>query len=63
MKKALSFLCVGMFMAACCLALSPATRASDSKKSATAVTFTKDVAPIFYKHCADCHRPNDMAPM
>lgn len=26
------------------------------------VTFSKDVAPIFYQRCAECHRPNDMAP-
>jgi hypothetical protein len=26
-------------------------------------TFTKDVAPIFYKHCAECHRPTMFAPM
>lgn len=26
-------------------------------------TFTRDVAPIFYEHCAGCHRPNDIAPM
>jgi hypothetical protein len=26
-------------------------------------TFSKDVAPILYKHCAGCHRPNDIAPM
>jgi hypothetical protein len=26
-------------------------------------TFTKDVAPIFYKSCAGCHRPGEMAPM
>ena len=26
-------------------------------------TFSKDVAPIFYKHCTSCHRPNDIAPM
>jgi hypothetical protein len=25
--------------------------------------FTKDVAPILYKHCVECHRPNDIAPM
>lgn len=62
MKKILSLLFVGMFVAACCLALSPNTSASDSKKGAN-VTFSKDVAAIFYKHCADCHRPNDMAPM
>ncbi len=28
-----------------------------------AVTFSKDVAPIFYKNCVVCHRPNDLAPM
>jgi len=27
------------------------------------VTYTKDVAPILFKNCAVCHRPNDMAPM
>ena len=27
------------------------------------VTFTKDVAPIFFKNCVQCHRPNDIAPM
>ncbi|MDQ2841995.1 MAG: cytochrome c [Acidobacteriota bacterium] len=27
------------------------------------VTFSKDVAPIFYQHCAGCHRLNDIAPM
>src|SRR5215831_18649581 len=26
-------------------------------------TFTKDVAPILYKHCAECHRPGEIAPM
>jgi hypothetical protein len=26
-------------------------------------TFTKDVAPIFYKNCTGCHRPGEIAPM
>ena len=26
-------------------------------------TFTKDVAPIFYKNCVSCHHPGDIAPM
>ena len=26
-------------------------------------TFTKDVAPILYKHCVSCHRPGEIAPM
>ena len=28
-----------------------------------AVTFNKDVAPIFYKNCTNCHRPGEVAPM
>jgi hypothetical protein len=27
------------------------------------VTFTRDVAPILYKHCVTCHHPGDIAPM
>jgi hypothetical protein len=26
-------------------------------------TFTRDVAPILYKHCTTCHRPGEIAPM
>jgi mono/diheme cytochrome c family protein len=26
------------------------------------VTFTKDIAPILSRHCAECHRPGDVAP-
>ena len=26
------------------------------------VTFTKDVAPIIFNHCAGCHRPGEAAP-
>lgn len=36
------------------------TSANDKKKS---VTFSKDVAPILFKNCAGCHRPDDIAPM
>jgi hypothetical protein len=31
--------------------------------TAASPTFTKDVAPIFYKKCAGCHRPGELAPM
>jgi mono/diheme cytochrome c family protein len=37
--------------------------ASGPNASSTSVTFTKDVAPIFYKNCAHCHRPGEIAPM
>jgi len=41
--------------------------ASDKDKSSkttdlAAVTFTKDVAPILYSKCAECHRPGEAAP-
>ncbi len=26
------------------------------------ITYNKDVAPIFYQHCAECHRPHDIGP-
>jgi mono/diheme cytochrome c family protein len=38
--------------------LSSAARAADAP-----VTFTKDVAPILYKNCVECHRPTMFAPM
>jgi len=41
--------------------ISPVSRASGT--GAKDVTFSKDVAPIFYKNCAVCHKPNDIAPM
>lgn len=28
-----------------------------------APTFTRDVAPILYRNCSQCHRPNEVAPM
>src|SRR5947208_1601728 len=30
---------------------------------AAAPTFSKDVAPIVFSKCAECHRPGSMAPM
>src|SRR3954454_8920822 len=40
------------------LALPSAAAAADRP-----VTFTKDVAPILYKSCVECHRPTMFAPM
>jgi hypothetical protein len=48
-------------IAAFCFAVSPAAaRAADAPG---AVTFSKDVAPIFQRHCQVCHRPGTVAPM
>ena len=42
------------------LLLEAANLPSPPKKE---VTYTKDVAPILFKNCVVCHRPNDVAPM
>ena len=51
-RTALGTLIVALF------GLSSAARAADAP-----VTFTKDVAPILYKSCVECHRPTMFAPM
>ena len=42
-----------------------ASTSADTTKTKSAgknVTYSKDVAPIFYKSCAECHRPGEGAP-
>jgi hypothetical protein len=41
----------------------PVNLAVAADKSERAVTFAKDVAPIFQAKCQDCHRPGTVAPM
>jgi len=36
---------------------------ASNRPAVRTVSFTKDVAPIFYARCADCHRPGEVAPM
>ena len=47
-----------------CLAVALAgfshTSANDEN---TTPTFSKEIAPIFYKNCVECHRPGEIAPM
>src|SRR5262245_29460299 len=42
-------------------ALTPEALAFD--RGSRRATFSKDVAPILYKNCVACHRPNELAPM
>jgi hypothetical protein len=42
---------------------SPEGQYSRRQAAADAPTFSKDVAPILFKHCASCHRPGEIAPM
>ena len=54
---------VRVSMALACSALLVSSIPAAAADSPKAVTFTKDVAPIFQEKCESCHRPNNMAPM
>jgi hypothetical protein len=45
------------------LTLAASAAAFLRKNEAAGVTFTKDVAPIVFNKCANCHRPGEAAPM
>lgn len=59
MRYALSVV-VGLGLTA---VISPPVQAQAQAPTPDAVTFTKDVAPIFQRSCQVCHRENNMAPM
>jgi mono/diheme cytochrome c family protein len=40
----------------------PSSDAKTKNSSGKNITFTKDVAPIFFKNCAECHRAGEAAP-
>ena len=40
-----------------------APRAEERQAPAAAPTYARDVAPILYKHCTECHREGEIAPM
>jgi len=35
---------------------------ASSAQAADSVTFSKDIAPIVFQHCASCHRPGEIGP-
>lgn len=59
MKKKLFRTCLAFSSLAVVLVLATAAY----KPAQSKVTFTKDVAPILYKNCAECHRPGEIGPM
>ncbi len=63
MRKAMRIFAVTVSLAALCLLALPTSGASEAEGTAALVTFTKDVAPILYKSCVECHRPGEVAPM
>lgn len=43
--------------------LAAGSAAAQAGTAQNAPTFSKDVAPVLYKHCTTCHRPGEIAPM
>jgi hypothetical protein len=54
----LSLITFAICAAVVCISLSQVSANKDSQ-----LTFNKDIAPIFYKNCVQCHRPGEIAPM
>jgi len=61
MKRTVSAIAIFPLLTLSLFAL-PVISANNNKPASKQVTFTKDVAPILFKNCAVCHRPNDIAP-
>jgi len=63
MNRNLSFItCLGFVIAAGLVSASGPPHVSAAATDAT-VTFSKDISPILYKNCVNCHRPGEVAPM
>jgi hypothetical protein len=63
MRKTIITSAAAVFIAAACFIVFTTANASDAKRAAKAkVTFAKDVAPIFYNKCVECHRAGEIAP-
>lgn len=60
MRKRLLLMSV---IAASSVAAGGLTTAAGAAAKPPAPTFAKDVAPVLYKHCVECHRPGEFAPM
>jgi hypothetical protein len=39
------------------------TTSASAQSAKTAPTFNRDIAPIVFRSCSECHRPNQIAPM
>ena len=61
-RRKLALATVIAVIGAISLAFSTQIGTADTK-SKKVVTFNKDIAPIFFKNCAECHRPGEIAPM
>ena len=62
MKRNILFL-TAMIIVAGGFAAMPISKAYNANPASNGITFSKDVAPIFYQSCTECHRAGEIAPM
>ena len=58
-----SVLAIGVVLILASLAIAGEPSSTVAGAANKAVTFTKDIVPIFQEKCQDCHRKDSMAPM
>jgi mono/diheme cytochrome c family protein len=63
MKRTLFTAHAALTILAAAFFVSPLSGGGSLAKSGASVTFNKDVAPILFKSCVECHRPGEAAPM
>jgi hypothetical protein len=54
---------IGLVVVGGLLTAAGSASAQSPQRGPNAPTFSKDVAPVLYKHCTTCHRPGEIAPM
>ena len=54
---------LGLLATATAFAIGASGASAERAPAQVQVTFTKDVAPILYRSCVRCHRPDEIAPM
>jgi mono/diheme cytochrome c family protein len=63
MKRTLFAAGAALTVLAAVFIAAPPSDADGPAKSKAAIIFNRDVAPILFKNCAECHRPGEAAPM
>ena len=63
MNRAIRPIVVGFLLGFATLVVQAFGGGSTAAPGASAVTFSRDVAPILYKSCVGCHRAGEVAPM
>src|SRR5262252_3073333 len=63
MKRAMRSAVVGFLFGFATFALQAFDGGTTAAPGAAPLTFSRDVAPILYKSCVNCHRAGEVAPM